>query len=259
VHIVVLVKAVPIVGNERLLDGQRVDRDAGLEANGNDEYVLEAALKLTEEHGGEVTLLTMGPAGATEALRKGLAMGATRAVHVVDDALAGSCARATAEVLSASLRTLSFDLVFAGADTSDGQGGTLAASIATRLGLPYLSYAGHIEPTADGAGVRIHRLSAAGYDVLEAPLPALVMGTQVLGEPRYPSLRGIMAARSKEVVARSLADVGVDPGRVGAAAATTKVLGASPPPPRAGATVLRTDADSAVSATIDFLAARGLV
>ena len=258
-HIVVLVKAVPIVGNERLLDGQRVDRDSGLEANGNDEYVLETALKLTETHGGEVTLLTMGPAGATEALRKGLAMGATRAVHVVDDAIAGSCARATAEVLAAALRTLTFDLVFAGADTSDGQGGTLAASIATRLDLPYLSYAGHIEPTADGAGVRIHRLSATGHDVLEAAMPALVMGTQVLGEPRYPSLRGIMAARTKEVVTRSLDELGVDSSRVGAAAATTRVIDAAPPPPRAGATILRTDPDTAVAATVDFLAARGLV
>lgn len=257
-HIVVLVKAVPIVGNERLTDGQRVDRAAGLEANGNDEYVLEAALKLIEAHGGEVTLLTMGPTGAAEALRKGLAMGATRAVHVVDDTLPGSCARATAEVLAATLRTLTFDLVFAGADTSDGQGGTLAASIATLLDLPYLSYAGRIEPTADEAGVRIQRLSPTGYDVLEAPMPALVMGTQVLGEPRYPSLRGIMAARSKEVVATSLADIGVDPARVGAAAATTRVIGVSPPPPRAGATILRTDPDSAVAATIDFLAARGL-
>ena len=257
-HIVVLVKAVPIVGNERLLDGQRVDRGSGLEANGNDEYVLETALKLTEAHGGEVTLLTMGPSGAAEALRKGLAMGATRAVHVVDDALAGSDARATAEVLAAALRTLTFDLVFAGADTSDGQGGTLAASIAIYLDLPYLSYAGHIEPLPDG-GVRIHRLSAAGHDVLEAPTPALVMGTQVLGEPRYPSLRGIMAARSKEVVTRSLAELGVDPSHVGATAARTRVVDASLPPPRAGATVLRTDPDAAVVATIEFLAARGLV
>jgi electron transfer flavoprotein beta subunit len=258
VHIVVLVKAVPIVGNERLLD-DRVDRAAGLESNGNDEYVLEAALKLTEAHGGEVTILTMGPAGAAEALRKGLAMGAARAVHVIDDALVGSGAGATAEVLAAALRTLTYDLVFAGADTSDGQGGILAASIATRLDLPYLSYAGHIEPTADGAGVRIHRLSAAGHDVLEAPTPALVMGTQVLGEPRYPSLRGIMAARSKEVATRSLTDLGMDASRVGASAAATRVLAAAPPPPRADATVLRTDPEAAVAAAIDFLAVRGLV
>jgi electron transfer flavoprotein beta subunit len=258
-QIVVLVKAVPIVGNERLGEGDRVDRASGLEPNGNDEYVLESALKLTEAHGGEVTLLTMGPAGALEALRKGLAMGATRAVHVEDDALVGSCARATAEVLAAALRTLTYDLVLFGADTSDGQGGTLAASVAARLDLPYLSYAGHIEPTADGSGVRIQRLSATGHDVLEAALPALVMGTQVLGEPRYPSLRGIMSARTKEVSVRSLADLGVDPGRVGVTAATTRLISSTPPPPRAGATVLRGDPDAAVASAIDFLAARGFV
>jgi electron transfer flavoprotein beta subunit len=259
VDILVLVKAVPIVGNERLGADERVDRTVGLEANGNDEYVLEAALKLTEAHGGEVTLLTMGPTAAQEALRKGLAMGAARAVHVIDDGIAGSDARATATVLAAAIGRQRYDLVLAGADTSDGQGGTLASAIATSLDLPYLSYAGHIELTDDGRGVRVQRLSPTGYDVLEAALPALVMGTQVLGEPRYPSLRGIMAARSKETTTVSLADLGIEPDRVGAGAATTRVLDATPPPARAGATVLRTDPESAVAATIDFLAARGLV
>ncbi|MGH2406690.1 MAG: electron transfer flavoprotein subunit beta/FixA family protein, partial [Candidatus Limnocylindrales bacterium] len=226
-RIVVLLKAVPIVGTERLGDGYRVDRAAGLEANGNDEYLLEAALKLTEAHGGEVTLLTMGPAAAAEALRKGLAMGAARAVHISDAAIAGSCIRATAEILAAALRTLEYDLVFAGADTSDGQGSIVGAAIAARLGLPYLSYAARIEPGEDGASVRVHRLSPSGHDLLEAPTPALVMGTQVLGEPRYPSLRGIMQARSKEVAVLTLADLGIDPARVGSAAATTRVIGTS--------------------------------
>ena len=145
-RIVVLLKAVPIVGTERLLDAFRVDRGSGLEANGNDEYVLEAALQLTEQHGGEVTLLTVGPAGALEALRKGLAMGAARAVHVQDDAVAGSDARGTVRVLAAALGRLEYDLVFAGADSSDGLGGVVPAWLAARLGLPYLSYAARIEP-----------------------------------------------------------------------------------------------------------------
>ncbi|MFI5255097.1 MAG: electron transfer flavoprotein subunit beta/FixA family protein [Candidatus Limnocylindrales bacterium] len=258
-RIVVLLKAVPIVGTERLGDGFRIERTAGLEANGNDEYTLEAALQLTEAHGGEVILLTMGPPAAGEALRKGLAMGATRAVHVSDPALEGSCARATAEVLAAALRRLEFDLVFAGADTSDGQGSIVGAAVAARLGLPYLSYAAKIEPGADGTSVRVRRLSAAGHDLLEAPLPAVVMGTQLLGEPRYPSLRGIMQARGKEVAVLSLADLGVDPGRVGTAAATTKVLGVAPPAPRAGAIVVREPADAAVGRIVDFLAARRLI
>ncbi len=196
-RIVVLVKAVPIVGNERLGDDRRVDRANGLEANGNDEYTLEAALKLTEAHGGDVTLLTMGPPAAAEALRKGLAMGAARAVHVSDPALAGSDARATATVLAAALKRLEYDLVFAGADTSDGLGGVVGPWLAALLGLPYLSYGSRIEPGPDGTTVRVRRLGARGYDLLEAPMPALVMGTQVLGEPRYPSLRGIMQARTQ--------------------------------------------------------------
>ncbi len=257
-NIVVLFKAAPPVGSERLDDGLRTVRTAGLEANGNDEYTLEAALRLTETHGGEITLLTVGPATAMDALRKGLAMGATRAVHVVDDAIAGSCARATSQILAAALRTLEYDLVFAGADTSDGQGGIVGAAVAARLGLPYLSYASLIEP-ADGGSVRVRRLSPTGYEVLEATMPALVMGTQLLGDPRYPSLRGIMQARSKEVRTLSLAELGVDASSVGAGAATTRVLSAEPPPPRSAATVIRESPDVAVEKTVEFLAARRLI
>jgi electron transfer flavoprotein beta subunit len=256
-NIVVLLKAVPVVGTERLGNDLLTDRSVQLEANGNDEYLLEKALKLTETHGGEVTLLTVGPANATEPLRKALAMGAARAVHVVDDSIKGSDMRATAEILTAALRKTEYDVVFAGADTSDGQGGVLGATVAVRLGLPYLSYAAEIEPS-DG-GIRIHRLSATGYDVLEARLPAVVMGTQLLGAPRYPSLRGIMQARSKPLETWSLADIGVDSGAVGGDVATTKVLEADKPPERAGATFVRESADVAAAQVIDFLAARRLI
>jgi electron transfer flavoprotein beta subunit len=256
VHIVVLLKAVPVVGTERLGPDLRTDRST-LEANGNDEYVLEKALKLTEASGGEVTLLTMGPAPATEALRKALAMGATRAVHVTDDALAGSCMRATVDVLAAALRSLTFDLVFTGADTSDGQGGVVGAALAARLGLPYLSYASEI--AVDGSTVRVHRLSRDGYDVLEASTPAVVMGTQLLGEPRYPSLRGIMQARAKEIRTLGLDELGIDRATVGASAATTQVRAADRPPERAGATFVREAPEVAVAQVVDFLAARRLI
>ena len=257
-HIVVLLKAVPVVGNERLDDRFRTQRSA-LEANGNDEYVLEKALKLIEAHDGEITLLTMGPASAVEALRKALAMGATRAIHIQDDALAGSCVLATINTLTAALRKLSFDLVFAGADTSDGQGGVVAPAVAAKLGLPYLSYASEIEPAQDGSSVRVHRLSAAGYDVLEAPTPAFVMGTQVLGEPRYPSLRGIMQARSKEIQTWSVADLVIEPGTVGDTGATTRVLGAERPPERAGARFVKESPEVAVAQVVDLLASRRLI
>ncbi len=257
-NIVVLLKAVPVVGTERLDSGLLTDRSVQLEANGNDEYLLEKALKLTETHGGETITLTVGPAGSMEPIRKALAMGATRAVHVADDALRGSDMRATLEVLTAALKKMQpWDLVFAGADTSDGQGGVLGAALAVRLGMPYLSYASEIEPT-DG-GVRIHRINPTGYDILEAPTPAVVMGTQLLGAPRYPSLRGIMQARSKPVEAWTLADLDLAPAAVGGGAATTKTLDASKPPERAGATFVRDAADDAVAKVVDFLASRRLI
>ncbi len=256
-NIVVLFKAVPVVGTERLDGDLLTDRTVQLEANGNDEYTLEKALQLTDTHGGEVSLLTVGPANATEPLRKALAMGAARAYHVVDDAVQGSDIRATVEVLAAALRRLEYDLVFAGTDTSDGLGGVVGAALSVRLGLPYLSYASEIQPS--DAGVRIHRLSAAGYDVLEAPTPALVMGTQLLGTPRYPSLRGIMQARSKPIETWSLADLGLVTDAVGASAATTRTIDAAKPPERAGATFVREAPDDAVVQIVDFLAARRLV
>jgi electron transfer flavoprotein beta subunit len=256
-NIVVLLKAVPVVGTEKLGSDLLTDRSVQLEANGNDEYLLEKALKLTEAHGGEVTVLTVGPAGAMEALRKALAMGAARAIHVADDSIKGSDTRATVDILAAALRKVSFDLAFVGADTSDGQGGVVGAAVAVRLGMPYLSYAAEIEPT--DSGVRIHRITTTGYDVLEAPTPAVVMGTQLLGAPRYPALRGIMQARSKPVDAWSIADLGVDASAVGAAAATTKTLDSAKPPERAGATFVREPADIAVAQIVDFLAARRLI
>lgn len=256
-NIVVLLKAVPVVGTERLDNDLLTDRSVQLEANGNDEYLLEKALKLTEASGGAVTVLTVAPAGAMEAVRKALAMGAARAVHVANDAIKGSDVRASVEILTAALRKLEFDLVFAGADTSDGQGGVVGAAVATRLGLPYLSYASEIEPT--DTGIRIHRITPAGYDVLESPMPAVVMGTQLLGAPRYPALRGIMQARSKPVDSWSLAELGIDPSTVGKGAATTKTIEANRPPERAGATFVRESPDVAVAQVVDFLASRRLI
>jgi electron transfer flavoprotein beta subunit len=256
-NIVVLMKAVPVIGTERLDDDWRTVRDQ-LEANGADEYVVEKALRLMEAHGGEVSLLTVGPPAATDALRKALAMGATRAWHVSDPAIAGSDIRATLAILEAALRRIPFDLVLCGADSSDGRGGVMGAALAARLGLPYLPDAAEVEPGADGRSVRIHRLSPSGYDVLEAPVPAIVMGTQVLGEPRYPSLRGIMAARTKETTTWALADLGIEAGRVGAAGASTRVRAVEAPAERGEAVVLQGPSDELVPGIVDFLAARGL-
>ncbi|HEX9550954.1 MAG TPA: electron transfer flavoprotein subunit beta/FixA family protein [Candidatus Limnocylindrales bacterium] len=261
-HIVVLTKPVPdpAAAAERLGPDNRLDRAASpTVVNGNDEYALEAALKLVEAHGGEVTLLTMAPPNGADTMRKALAMGATRGVLVTDPALAGSCVRSTDEVLAAALRELSFDLVFSGFDTSDGNAGVVGAAIAARLRLPYLSNAAKIEPDPAAGRVRVHRITPTGYDVLEAPMPALVVCTQVLGEPRYPSLKGIMSARSKEIVSRSLADLGLDAGGVGGAAATTEVLDSRKPPARGATTVVRGSAEEGAEAIVSLLASRRLI
>jgi electron transfer flavoprotein beta subunit len=262
VRIVVLTKPVPdpAAAAERLLADNRLDRAASPAViNGNDEYVLEAALKLVEAHGGEVTLLTMAPATGPETMRKGLAMGATRGVHVSDPALAGSDAWSTARVLAAALGKIEYDLILAGFDTSDGTAGVVGAAIATLLKLPYLSSAARIEPDIDAGTVQVRRISATGFDVLEAPMPAVIVGTQLLGEPRYPSLKGIMGARSKEIETRSLADLEMDEGDVGTAASRTEVASKRTPPPRGDATVVRGSAEEAATAIVDLLSERRLI
>jgi electron transfer flavoprotein beta subunit len=238
----------------------RLDRKAvPAVINANDEYALEAALKLTEAHGGEVTLVSMAPPAGAETLRKGLAMGAHRGLLVSDPALAGSCTLSTVRVLAAALRDAEFDLLLAGADTSDGGGGIVPAGLAALLSLPYLSYAAKIEPDTEARTVRVRRISPTGFDVIEAPLPALVVCTQALGEPRYPSLKGIMAARSKEVVTKGLADVGVSPDDAGGAVATTQVLEATKPAARAATRVVRDAAPEAAKQLVAFLAERRIV
>ena len=255
--IVILAKPVPdATGQERLGPDLRLDRAAIPPViNGNDEYVLEAALRLRDA-GAEVsvTLLAMAGAFGPDALRKGLAMGADNAFLVTDPALAGACALDTTRVLAAALRRLEFDLVLAGVDSSDGGGGIVPAGVAALLGLPYLSYASAIMP--EGDRVRVRRISPTGYDLLEAAMPALVVGTQALGEPRYPTLRGIMGARSKTITTWSLADLGLDAAAIGGEPATTRVRSVRSPESRGSVRVVREPAAVAAAQIVDFLVER---
>ena len=243
-RIVVLIKPVPdpASAGERLGPDGRLDRAAvPAVVNGNDEYVLEAALKLIEAAGeGEVTLLSMAPANAPETLRKALAMGATRGVLVTDPALEGSCAVSTARVLAAALRDLEFDLVLRRrrllrrrrrASCRRRSPPTSACrTCRTRR---------EIEPDMAAPDGSRPADQPTGYDLLEAPMPVVIGGTQALGEPRYPSLKGIMAARNKEIVTRSLADLGIDPASVGGAVATTRSWTRGSRRPRAATEVVR--------------------
>jgi electron transfer flavoprotein beta subunit len=261
-RIVVLTKPVPdpAAAAERLGPDGTLDRSASPAViNGNDEYTLEAALKLVEANGGEVTLLAMAPPNGVETMRKGLAMGASKGVLVTDPALAGSDYGPTIAALLAALQSLEYDLVLAGFDTSDGVGGIIGAAVATKLGLPYLSSAAAIEPNVDGGTVRVRRISPTGFDVLEAPMPALIVGTQLLGDPRYPSLKGIMAARSKEVTTKSASDLGLDPAALGAGAAKTKVTAQEKPAARAATQVVRGSAEEGAKAIMAMLSSRRLI
>jgi electron transfer flavoprotein beta subunit len=186
-------------------------------------------------------------------------MGAASGTLVTDDSLAGSDTLSTARVLAGVLRDMDYDLLLAGADTSDGGAGVVPAGVATMLGLPYLSYAAKIEPNPEAGTVRVNRISPTGYEVLESPMPALIVATQALGEPRYPSLKGIMAARSKTLETKTLADVAVGDQPVGGAAATSTVVGSEAPPPRAATRVIREPADEAARQVVEFLAERRII
>jgi electron transfer flavoprotein beta subunit len=241
-NIVVLVKQVPDTYSERKLrsDGT-LDRDAtDAVLDEINERAVEAALQLKEAgvgpgDGSEVTVLTMGPDRATDAIRKALSMGADRAVHLSDEALAGSCAvqtaRALAKVIRSAIGTVDgVDLVIAGNEASDGRSAAVPAMVADVLGLPALTHAREI--TVEGSTVTVRRETDDGVTVLTAELPAVVSVGEKINEPRYPSFKGIMAAKKKPVAALSLADAGIDPSEVGLANALTSVVSSQPKPPK---------------------------
>ena len=261
-RILVLTKPVPdpAAAAERLGPDYRLDRAASpTVVNGNDEYALEAALQLVEKHGGEVAILTMAPANAVDTMRKALAMGAMRGVLVTDASLVGADLPTTIRVLAAAAAQEPFDLLLAGLDTSDGNAGVVAAGVAARLGLPLLSAAALIEPDPIAGRVTVRRLSAKGYDVIAAPMPAVISCTQALGTPRYPSLKGIMAARSREIASRSVGDLG-DAAQLPADGRwATQVVAAERPPARASGRTVRGAAPDAAREIADFLADRRLI
>ncbi len=225
-QVVVLVKSVPDpMGTPKLDDEFLVQRE-GVEGvlDPGDEYAVEAALRIVEAHEGEVTLLTMGPETANSAIRRGLSMGAHRGIHVSDTALRGADALATARVLAAALGRQAFDLVLAGVESTDGYTGTLPMTVAELLGIPSATFARSLE-IGDGT-LRIERQTDLGYDVVETPLPALATVTGSAAEPRYPTLKGIMSAKSKPVEQLSLADLGLTAGEVAPAQHVTAVTAA---------------------------------
>lgn len=224
-NVAVCVKQIPSADSPARLDpgSKTLDRSGPFVLDESDSYSVEMALQLVESAGGgEVTLVSMVPGGETAGLRTALAMGAARAVLVSDEALAGSDALSTAKVLAAALARVGADLVLAATESSDGYTGTVPVQVAELLGQPSVSFAKHV--ALAGGEVHVQRQTEQGYDEVACPLPAVVSVTAGVVEPRYPSFKGIMSAKSKPVEELRLADLGLDPARVGGAGARQQVI-----------------------------------
>jgi electron transfer flavoprotein beta subunit len=209
--IAVTVKQVPDPNAAQGLESDNtIARDREVVLDPGDEYGIEEGLQLKEKHGGEVVLVSMGPEKARDAIRKGLSMGADRGILITDAELAGADALLTARVLAAALGGEEPDLVICATESYDGSTGMVPPMLAELLGVPQLTFAKQVE--VDGRQVTVHRQTEDGYQVIEGPLPCLVTVTAGIAEPRYASLKGIMAARSKEVKVLSLADLAIERG-----------------------------------------------
>lgn len=249
-NVVVLVKWVPAPQGTPEMGADHLLVRAGVEGalDPGDETGLEAGLQLVEREGGELTVVSMGPEEALAAVQRALAMGAHRGVIVIDDALRGADALATARVLAAAIRRQSFDLVIGGVESTDGYTGTVPAAVAELLDIPSATFARKLD--SDGGGVRIERQTETGYDVVTGPMPILVTVTAGATEPRFPSLKGVMQAKQKPVDRLTLADLDLTPQDV---APQQSIVAVEDAPAKAGGRVIRADEDAA-AAIADLLA-----
>jgi electron transfer flavoprotein beta subunit len=256
--IAVCVKQVPDAARRRIdPETKRLDRSGEGALNAFDSHAVEEALRVREATGeGDVVLVSVGPEKALDSLRKGLAMGADRALLVSDDAAAGSDLVATSRVLAAALAREGVDLVLFGQQASDSDGAVLWAAVAERLRAPLVSQVAELT-VADGK-VRGKRQTEFGYDVIEAPLPAVVAVSDAINEPRYPSLKGIMGAKKKPQDTLSLAEVGVSAEEAGEAGSRTEVLALGDPPARGDARRIE-DNGNAPAEIVDFLTEKRLL
>jgi electron transfer flavoprotein beta subunit len=210
--IVVTVKQVPDPNGAQALEPDNtIARDREVVLDPGDEYGIEEGLQLKEKHGGEVVLVSMGPEKARDAIRKGLSMGADRGILITDEQLAGADALLTARALAAAIKAEQPELVICATESYDGSTGMVPPMLAELLGVPQLTFAKQVE--VDGQRVTVHRQTEEGYQVVEGSAPCLVTVTAGIAEPRYASLKGIMAARSKEVKVLKLGDLGIDRGQ----------------------------------------------
>jgi electron transfer flavoprotein beta subunit len=258
VKIAVCIKHVPEGTTHARIDPEtkRLDRSGEGAINSFDTHAVEEALRIKDARGGEVLVVSMGPGSAQDSVRKALAMGADGALLITDDQAAGSDLVATATALAAALEPENPDLVLFGQQSSDSDGAVLWAAVADRLRRPVVSQVAELT-VADGK-ITGKRQTEFGYDTIEAQLPAVVAVSDAINEPRYPSLKGIMGARSKPQRSVAVSDLGVDPASIGEAGSKTVVHALNDPPPR-GDTVKIEDDGSAPEKIVEYLAEKKVI
>ena len=252
--VAVLVKQIPDPSGAGQLDpdSHLLVRDRGeLVLDPGDSYGVEAALQVAAASEGEVVVISMGPEKAVEVIRKAMAMGADQGVLVSDPRLRGSDALTTARILAATVSRVQADLVIGCTESTDGYTGIVPAAIAELLGWPSLTFANRLE--VKGNTVRIHRQTPNGHDVVEADLPAVVTVTGGINEPRYPTLKGIVASRSRPLEQPPLEELGIDLSTVGASGASQRIVSAEPAPQRERGEVVE-DQGEAAHRIADYLA-----
>ncbi|CAB4885842.1 unannotated protein [freshwater metagenome] len=261
--IAVCVKQVPDSWAEKKMANGRLDRE-GVDAvlNDLDEYAVEEALKIAEAHGGNegedaahsVTVISMGPERATDAVRKALSMGANDAILITDTALAGSDALMTSKVLAKVISDGGFDLVICGTESTDARMSVVPAMISARLGWAQLTFASSVSAEPAASKISITRTTEAGVDQMSASLPAVISVVEKINEPRYPSFKGIMAAKKKTIDVRDLSSVGVV-----AESGWSEVKDATPRPARAAGIKVIDENGSGAQALVNFLAEKKLI
>lgn len=243
--IVVCVKQIPDPADPGSLDPETktLKRDTKLIIDESDSYGVEMALQLADAAGGgSVHLVSMVPGGEVSGLRTALAMGADSATLVSDEALAGSDALSTAKVLARAIERTEPDLVLAATESTDGYTGVVPAQVAELLGLPSVTFAKEV--TVSDGTAEVKRQTEAGYDLVECPLPAVVSVTAGVVEPRYPSFKGIMAAKNKPVDQLGIADLGLEPGQVGWAGGGQEIVDVAAAPARESGEIVTDEGDA---------------
>jgi electron transfer flavoprotein beta subunit len=260
--IIVPVKQVPEVSEVRMNEetGTLIRDGVPSILNPFDELAVEAAIQLKEAHGGEVTIITMGPPQAKDALLKALAMGGDKAVHMTDRAFAGADTWATAYTLAEQIHKMEYDLIICGKQAIDGDTAQVGPELAELLRLPQICYVRKIEITEDGKHVIAHRETDEGYEVVKAKLPVLLTATKGLNEPRLPNIMGIMKAKQKPYEEVNAETLGTDLNLIGLKGSPTQVRKVFPPEKKKGGTVIDgEDPAAAVKQLVEFLTKKGAI